>query len=252
MRRILSLAIALTLFQPLARARTLENVQKSGTLIVATNGTFAPFSYYEKLKLSGFEIDLIEALASELKVKVEWKIIPFDNTLIGLNQNRYDLVIASHGITDERAKIVEFTKPYYCSSAVIMSRQGGPRARTELRGKALGAQVGTTYINYLKAIEGHGEIKTFKSETDTLMALSGGRVEAMIGDRVAALVLLKSRPELKLQIGETLLVEHIAMAIQKGNTSLVEAINKSLQTLQKNGTYTKISTKYFGEDIRCK
>lgn len=249
--RFLFLAFILIFATP-TLARTLEEIKKSGTLIAVTNGTFPPFSFYDKLKLSGFEIDLVEAIAKEIGVKVDWKIVPFDATLIGLTQNRYDLVIASHGITAERQKMVEFSAPYYCSGAVIMSRQDGPRTKAELKGKILGAQVGTTYLGYLETIEGHGEIKTFKSETDTFMALMTGRVSAMIGDKFAGLIAVKNRPEAKLQIGETLFQEKIAMAIQKGNESLLKAVNTALLSLQKNGTYAKISKTYFPEDIRCK
>jgi polar amino acid transport system substrate-binding protein len=237
---------------PRLHARSFEQIKKNGTLIVATNGTFAPFSYYEKLTLTGFEIDLIEAMAKELGVKTEWKVVPFENTLIGLSQDRYDLVIASHGITPDRQKIVDFSDPYYCSSAVIMSRTGGPITKDDLLGKTLGAQVGTTYLSYLQAIKGVGEIKTFKSETDTFMALSSGRVAAMIGDKFAALVAIKARPEIKLQVGETLFQEHISMAIKKGNQSLLTAINGALKKLQIGETYKEISEKYFSEDIRCK
>lgn len=252
MTRVLLLVTLFSLFPGAGHARTFEEIKKSGKLNAATNGTFAPFSYYNKLQLSGFEIDLVEALAQIMGVKAEWKVVPFENTLIGLNQGRYDLVIASHGVTPERQKMVEFTRPYYCSSAVIMSRVGGPKTKAELQGKTLGAQVGTTYLSYLQAIKGLGEIKTFKSETDTFMALTSGRVQAMIGDKFAALMAMKARPEMKLQIGETLFQEHIAMAIQKGNQSLLERINGALQAIESNGTYQRISMGYFSEDIRCK
>lgn len=244
--------VLLLLKAPETNARSLKEIQASKTLIVATNGTFAPFSFHKAGKLSGFEIDLVESLAKTMGVTVAWKEIPFDATLIGLNQNRYDLVIASHGVTPERSKIVEFSAPYYCSDAVILTTQNGPTKISQLKGQSLGAQVGTTYLKYLETIPDHGEIKTFRSETDTILALTGGRVKAMVGERLAAQTAIKNRPESRLQIGDTLLREKIAMGIQKGNTTLLEAINTALKKVQSNGEYAQLSKSYFGEDIRCK
>lgn len=233
------------------QARSLQDIKKSGKILISTNGTFAPFSFYQDNKLAGFEVDLATELARDIGLSVEWKIVPFDSSLIGLKQDHYDFVIVSHGITAERAKVVDFTEPYYCTGAVILSVEGGPQKQVDLKGKNIGTQVGTTYHAHLKKIEGIGSIKTYKSETDTLMALIGGRVSAMIGDKFAALATSKSRPEAKLQVGELLFQERIGMAVQKNNRELLAALNTSLKKLLSNGIYKKISEKYFGEDIRC-
>lgn len=239
------------MLSPSINARTMEEIHKSGKILVSTNGTFSPFSFYQGGTLTGFEVDLAQELAKKLKLKLEWKIVPFDSSLIGLGQDRYDFVIVSHGITEERKKIVDFSDPYYCTGAVIIAREGGPQKIGEIQGKVVGTQVGTTYYSYLKKLVNPTDIRTFKSETDTFLALKSGKIEATIGDKFGALAAQKSRPDAKLQIGEMLFNERIAMAVKKGNSDLQKAINGALAELLKDGTYKRISEKYFDQDIRC-
>ena len=94
--------LATTALTGMASARTWDAVRQSGTIKIATEGAFPPFNYFEGKKLTGFEVDLGTAIGKALGVKVEWVTQPFDNLLIGLNQDRYDFVIASHGVTPER------------------------------------------------------------------------------------------------------------------------------------------------------
>src|SRR4051812_971065 len=75
--------------------------QPGGILKLATEGQFKPFNYYEKKVLKGFEVELGTALAKNLELKADWRTFPFDSLLIGLNEHKYDVVIASHGITPE-------------------------------------------------------------------------------------------------------------------------------------------------------
>ena len=87
-----------------SQARSLDDVKKDGKINIATEGQFAPFNFFQGSKLSGFEIELAELVAKKMGVTIEWKALGFDALLAGLRQDRWDLVIASHGITEERAK----------------------------------------------------------------------------------------------------------------------------------------------------
>ena len=80
------------------------DTRKAGVLRLATEGQYPPFNYFEKNKLTGFDVELAEAVTEELHLKHEWKTFPFDSLLIGLKENRYDLVAASHSVTPERSK----------------------------------------------------------------------------------------------------------------------------------------------------
>ena len=117
------------------QARPWADIQKSGTLIAATGGELKPFNYFEGKKLTGFEIELAEAIAQKMGLKVEWKVLSFDSLLAGLQRDRWDLAVSSHGITDERAKVVDFSNPHYCGGATIVSKDGKVQKAAELAGR---------------------------------------------------------------------------------------------------------------------
>ena len=234
-----------------AQARTWDQIKASGTVRIATEGAFPPFNYFEGKKLTGFEVDLGTAIGKQLGLKVEWITQPFDNLLIGLNQDRYDFVIASHGITPERQKAVDFSNPHYCTGGAIVSKVGGPKTVADLKGKTVAVQVGTTYLDNVQKVAGVGSVKTFPKDTDAQAALMAGRVDVWVGDKFSALDVVKAQGG-KLQLGSLLFQERIAMAVKKGNASLLKELNSSLATELSNGTYAKLSNQYFKMDIRCK
>lgn len=235
-----------------AQARTWPEIQKAGTLVMATEGTFPPFNEFKSNKLTGFEVEIAEAIAQKLGIKYEWKTYPFDSLLIGLNQNRYDLVIASHGITPERALAVDFSAPHYCTGGVIFSKEGGPLKEADLKGQLVAVQVGTTYLRHLKKVSGIKDVKTYPKDTDSLQNLLSGRVSAWVTDKFVGLQAMKSNPQAKIHQGDMLFQEQVAIALPKGNITLQSKINEGLAMILKDGTYATISKKYFAEDIRCK
>ncbi|MBA2675370.1 ABC transporter substrate-binding protein [Ramlibacter sp.] len=235
-----------------AQARTIEQVKAGGKLVAATEGAYAPFNYFNAGKLAGFEVEVAEMVAKKMGVALEWKTVGFDALLTGLSQDRWDVVIASHGITEERAKAVTFTAPHYCSGPMVVAKQGGPKSPKDLAGKTVSVQTGTTYIDPLKKIGTLKDIRNFPTDPDARAALLAGRVDAWITERFTALEAGRKNPELKLQIGELLFTEKIAAATSKGNTGLAQAWNKALEASMADGSYAALSKKYFGEDVRCR
>jgi polar amino acid transport system substrate-binding protein len=228
-----------------------KNIQQSGTIRLATEGAFAPFNYYEGKKLTGFEVELGTEVSKRLGLKSDWKAFPFDSLLIGLNQNRFDLVLASHGITAEREKAVDFSDPHYCTGGQIIALAGGPKTVADLAGKTVAVQVGTTYLDHVRQVKGIGEVKTFPRDTDCLQNLVTGHVDAWITDKFAAKTAMQANGGAKFSAGDLLFQERIAMAVAKGNGQLLARVNGALEEILKDGTYGKLSQKYFGEDIRC-
>jgi len=237
----------------IAQGASWEEIKKKGTLRVATEGNFAPFNFYKDNKLVGFEIDVVEAIAKKHSLKVDWKTGGFDSLLIGLDAklNRYDLVAASHGITPERANVVDFSEAHYCTGVVVVSKKGGPKSLNDLKGKKAAIQVGTIFAPTLAKVQGIAEVKTYPKDPDCLQALKAGRVDSWVTDKLVAIEALKTNPKDGLEIGDTVLVEKVAMAVAKGNTDILKQINEGLAAIQKDGTYKSISQKYFNEDISC-
>jgi len=248
----LMLAMAAVAVSLSAQARPFDDIKKDGKILIATEGQFAPFNYFQGSKLTGFEIDVAEAIAAKMGVKVEWKALSFDALLAGLRQDRWDMVIASHGITEERAKAVTFAEPHYCSGGVIIAKDAGIKTAKDLNGKVVSVQTGTTYLDHVKKLAGVKEVKNFPQDTDARAALLTGRVDAWVTDRFVAKQALDANPNAGMKMGDFLFIERIASAVSKGNASLAGEINKALAAIQADGTYATISKKWFGEDIRCK
>jgi polar amino acid transport system substrate-binding protein len=234
-----------------ADARSIEDIRKSGTLVVATEGKFAPFNFVDGGKLTGFEIDIANAVAAKMGLKVEWKTMGFDGLLVGLQQDRWDLVIASHGITEERAKAVTFADPHYCTGGVIISKDGALKTARDLTGKVVAVQTGSTYYDNAKKLPVK-DVKNFPQDNSARAALETGHVDAWVTDKFVGKASLAATPTTSLRIGDFLFTEKIAAAVGKGNVGLASGVNKALATMMADGTYAAISKKWFNEDIRCK
>ena len=234
-----------------AQARSIEDIRKAGTIVIASEGKFAPFNFVENGKLAGFEIDVANAVAAKMGVKVEWKSMGFDGLLVGLQQDRWDMVIASHGVTEERAKAVTFANPHYCTGGVIISKDGAIRTGKDLTGRVVAVQTGTTYYDNVKKLPVK-DVKNFPQDNSARAALETGHVDAWVTDKFVGKASLAATPTTNLKMGDFLFTEKIAAAVSKGNTGLVTEVDKALAAIMADGEYAAISKKWFNEDIRCK
>ena len=127
--------VAVAALVGLALARDLATIKAAGTIVIGTEGAYPPMNFFKGKDLTGFEIDLTNAIAKNLGLKTEWKVLSFDALLPALGQGRFDMVAASHTITPERAKAVDFLEPEYCTDGVWVTKAGGPKTIAELAGK---------------------------------------------------------------------------------------------------------------------
>ncbi|MEI8169641.1 MAG: ABC transporter substrate-binding protein [Rhodoferax sp.] len=242
---------ALMLMVGSAQARDWKVIKEAGTVVVATEGQYYPFNYFDGPKLTGFEVELAEAVVKNMGLKIDWRVVSFDAQLASIRQDRFDFAIASHGFTEERAKAVDFANPHYCSGGQIVSLPGGPLTVAALKGKSVGVQIATTYFDAAKKLEGIGEIKTYKDEAANFAALKAKKYDAWISDKYLVKATLEKNPGTGATPGDMVFVERISMITRKNNKELVEQWNKSLAEVLKNGTYQALSTKYFQADIAC-
>ncbi len=233
-------------------AREWNVVKNSGTIIAATEGGFQPFNYYDGPKLTGFEVELGEAVARKLGLKLEWKVVPFDAQLAALQQDRFDFAIASHGYTEERAKSVDFANPHYCTGGQIAARSDGPLTIAALNGRTVSVQLATSYADAAKKIKGIKEIKTYKGDPEAFSALRAKKVDAWISDKFTVKATLDKNPNIGITTGELVFVERVSMILRKNNKELADKLNQALAELMKDGTYKALSEKYFKEDISCR
>lgn len=220
---------------------------EAGKFTFAASGEFAPFSTANSDgEMSGFDIDVANAVAKELGLEPIQKKFKFSSIVEGVKTGRFDAAVASHTITEERRQHVDFSEPYYYSGPQIFVRPGSDiTSLKELKGKEVAVSKGSTYAK--QASEVTDNIKTYDSDVTALEALSKGKHDAVITDFVTG----------KEAIGKGFNIEgkdilgrsEQAIAIAKGNEELLKKVNEALDTLRKNGILTEISKKYFGEDI---
>ena len=238
---------------PTISARTLDEITKSGILKVAVDGNTPGFNYYVNGKLTGLEVDLAQAIAERMHLKIEWTVQPFNTLLIGLRQDRFDLIAGSHTINQQRAQLVDFIDPHYCNGANIVTKNGGPCSAAQLRNKTVSVAVGTVYYDKLTTIPGIKKIMTVPSENDGFMALLNNRADAWVTEKPMATSALNASPRKnELIIGDEILYQVNAMTVAKGNTELKKAVNKQLHAIITSGAYAKLMQQYFGEDISCR
>jgi len=253
MKVLKAIALAAALCGALTvHARPLDEIKKSGTILLASEGQYAPFNYYKGKELTGYEIEVAELVVKKMGLKIEWKTVGFDALLTGLAQDRWDLVIASHGITEERAKAVTFAQPHYCSGGQIVSLKPEISKVGDLVGKVVAVQTGSSYMENVKKVAGVKEMKNFPTDEAARSALASRRVDAWVSDRFVAKEMLAKAPQAGFKTGDMLFIEQIAAAVAKGNTALVDAWNKALKEAIADGSVAAVSQKYFQEDVTCK
>lgn len=215
-------------------------------LRVATDATFAPMEFVENGKRTGFDIDLIEALARTMGRPVEWTDIDFKGLVPGLVSRRFDVAISGIYITPERKKVVDFTEPYYHGGLVAMVKQGNTAIKTpaDLAGKKVSVQVGTKSVNFL---ENYPKVERVEVEKNEQMfnLVEIGRADAAVTGRPAAAYYVKMRPGLRL-VEPALTTEEYGIAVRRDQPELTKALNAALEKIKADGTYDQIVKKWFG------
>jgi polar amino acid transport system substrate-binding protein len=218
--------------------------------VFAASGEFKPFSYInDDLTMSGFDIEVGEALAKEMGLEPVQKRIKFKGIVEGVKTGRADAAVASHTINPQRSKHVSFSTPYYYSGPQIFTRPDSQIKTVEdLAGKEVAVAKGSTYAD--TASEYTDKVKNYDSDITALKALSSGRHDAVITDFVTGKNAAKEGFKIK---GQQLIHRsEQAIVLPQDNPQLLKRVNESLEQLRQNGTLTEISIKYFGEDITNK
>lgn len=244
--RLLLIALTLALFCSQALAE--------GRLRIATEGAYPPFnSVNDRGEVVGFDVDIALALCEAMGKECAIVTNEWDTILDGLEFDRYDMVIASMAQTTEREKKADFTEPYYRSRSTFVAdpEKEFIQTREGVKGMVLGAQQGTVQAQYLTDnFEGAATIRLGISTKDAFAMLARGDTDAMLSDSLTIYEFLQTDEGKRFDfVGRPLPATDpsslACIAVRKGNSELVEAINKALRTIRLNGAYDKINHKYF-------
>lgn len=209
-------------------------------------------------KWKGWEIEISEALCAAMNEKCEIVAVAWDGIIPALLAKKFDVIMASMSITDERKKTIDFSDKYYNTPAVIVAPKNSKVDGTpdSVKGKIVGVQVSTTHANYA---EKHFEktassVKTYSTFDEHNQDLVAGRVDAVVGDSLAMQPFLKSDAgkccEVKGELNDVAVFgPGVGGGMRKGEADLMKKFNAAIKKIREDGTFDKISKKYFDFDI---
>lgn len=235
---------------------TLGSASAQEKLKIGTEGAYPPFnSITADGKLIGFDVDIANALCAQMKVECEIVTQDWDGIIPALKGGKFDAIIASMTITDERKQQVDFTNKYYTTPLALVAPKDSALTSPEpdaLKGKTVGAQASTTQSIYAEdryAKEG-ATVKLYPTQDEAMADLTTGRLDAVVADKFVLVDWMKTTGQdccklvgdLKGTDSET------GIAVRKGDP-LREKLNAAIDAIVKDGTYAKINAKYFDFDI---
>ncbi|SDR44289.1 amino acid ABC transporter substrate-binding protein, PAAT family [Rhizobiales bacterium GAS113] len=244
----------LALIRAFAVGATLTAQANARDLRIATEGTYAPWSYVDSSgKLTGWDVDIANALCDVMKVKCEIIAQEWDGIIPGLNAKKYDLIVASMGVTEKRKQQVAFTKKYKETSSQFVAKKGTITATSPdaLTGKRIGVQRGSIQDAFLTQLYTKSDLVRYDKTTDAELDLLADRIDLLLANRVTSLLGFLTRPEAANYglVGEEykggILGDGNAIALRKDDIELLAQVNAAIDTLIANGTYDKITAKYF-------
>ena len=231
----------------------LSTIQNRGTLIVALEGAWQPWSYHDESDtLVGYDVEVSRAIAEKLGVEPEYVESDWDSLFAGLDAGRYDLVCNGVEVTDERSKTYDFTTPYgYIHTALAVKKDNDTITSFEdLNGKTTANSLASTYM---ELAESYGAtVQGIDTLEETIQLLTAGRIDATLNADVSFYDYLNVHPDADFKIvAQTEEASHVAIPLRKGDetSSLMEAINNAIDELRADGTLTELSERYFGQDI---
>ncbi|WP_298831511.1 amino acid ABC transporter substrate-binding protein [uncultured Campylobacter sp.] len=247
MKNLIKTLLACALLICVANAKTL----REGTLKVATEGTFSPFSYYnDKNELVGYDVDVARAVAEKLGLKIEFLTAPWDAMLAAFDAGKADAVFNQVSITDERKKKYEYSVPYtVVYGAIIVHKDNNDiKSFEDLKGKK---NADSATSNWAQVAKKYGaQNVTVDSFAKSMELLIARRVDTVVRDNTVFYDFLKQRPDAPIKIAAKLKdVDYSAAIVQKGNKELADQISKALNELKAEGKLKEISLKYFGKDV---
>ena len=237
-----------------AFAGCVSNKQQSTEKVftfAAGSGEYPPFNFRENGVIKGFDLDIGMALSEKMGVKANPVTNKWESIIPGLEAKKYDAIIGSMTITEERKKVVSFTKPYYRSGATLftMKKNTDIKSIADLKGKIIGVVKQSSYEQYAKNFT--KDVRGYTSDLDALNDLPTGRIDAVITDKFVGLPIIQNGT-LDIKLVTNVQSEEIGIAVRKEDIELLGNLNNALDEIIADGTYDKISKKWFGENILYK
>lgn len=229
-----------------------EQGSGSKKITVAVINDYPPFEFKKDGQLTGFDVDLMNAIAKEEKLEVDWKEMKFDGLVPALQAKQIDAAISAITIRDDRKQVVDFSDPYFeAGQSLVVKKDSSVQKLEDLKGKTIVATQGAAGLmaaNDLAAKYG-AEVKILKESATLFLEVETGNSEGLVNDFPGVAYKIKiDGDQSKLRIvGDPLTVEEFGIAVVKGDKELLDKLNNGLKTLKENGEYQKLFDTYFGK-----
>ncbi|MEY2683970.1 MAG: hypothetical protein RJA09_1114, partial [Pseudomonadota bacterium] len=210
-------------------------------------------------KPTGFDVDIAEAICAELKRKCVFVEQVWDSMIPGLQARKYDVIVSSLSITDDRKKVIDFSDKYYNTPSRIVVKEGtaytGPAS---LKGKKIGVLKGSTQEKFaLGELKPAGvSVVPYEAQDQVYLDIKAGRLDGTVADRVEVTGGFLNKPDGKgyAMVGPDLKEAKyfgigVGVGMRKGQTELKNQVNTAIKNIRANGTYDKIAKKYFNFDV---
>lgn len=246
--KVLPWALVLALVGCADGTDTAPTSTQSQTLRIATEGAYPPFNDMSADgQLVGFDIDVMQAVCDKMAVQCEFVAQDWDGIIPGLLNQKYDAIIAGMSITDERAKQVDFSDPYFKNTLVWLTKKDTNFDPNAIKNNVLGGQRSTTAANYITdrfdGKEGN-RVQLYDSYINAYLDTKAGRNEAVMAEKVSANDWLKTNPDFALVGDEIDNNDNIAIAVRQGDP-LKQKIDAALSELAAQGELAKIEARHF-------
>ncbi|KRA02751.1 MAG: ABC transporter substrate-binding protein [Achromobacter sp.] len=238
---------------PAANADTLQDIKARGKFICGTMGTAEPFSFQDPKTrgIVGYEVDVCQALADSLGVPLELKLIAVEARIPELIAGRVDVVAANLGWTPERAKQIDYSHQHFVSPQKILSRESDKdlKAPADLAGKRVSAVRGSSSEQGARKNIPNVEPVTFKDPSGAFLALQQGKVSGFVGSELMLVKLQNQAASSAVPVKilePALFIEPWGVGVRKGDTAMLNQVNKVLDGMEASGQAAKTFDKWFG------
>jgi polar amino acid transport system substrate-binding protein len=237
---------------------SLAEIKEKGTMVVGLDDSFPPMGFRDESgEIVGFDIDLAKEAAKRIGVDVEFKAVDWDGVILSLKNGMIDVIWNGLTITPEREESIDFSQPYLENSqSIVVQADSEIETKADLAGKTIGIQLGSSAVSAVESepevMATFEELRKFSNNTEALMDLQTGRIQAVVLDVIVGRYYMSQRPGQFKVLEDDFGGEQYGVGVRDGADSFREALNSALDEMIADGTAAEISEKWFGEDIVLK
>lgn len=249
MKKIFAIVAVLSalslLFAGCTASNSVAAIKSKNELVVATNAEFPPFEFKDGDNFVGVDMEIAQAIADKMGVKLKIDDMSFDSVLAAVPSGKADLGIAALGKDAERDKVMDFSDTYFNSSVMMLVLKDNDAIKTkdDLAGKKIGVQLGTMADTFATGVQG-AEVVRMSKDADSVVDLINGKLDVVLLDSSPAKVFAQQNADKIKLLDEPLTNDQYAIAAKEGNKELLDVVNQVIKEMKDSGAYDKLLEKY--------